>query len=72
MYEFLKVGQEVSFPGLIDIKLIVDEVYENGGAVRCKYYDDHLKRFIKLMLPADALIPSRKVRRIIPLGSGRP
>jgi uncharacterized protein YodC (DUF2158 family) len=56
MYDFLKVGDEVTFPGLLDIKLIIDEVRENRGSVRCKYYDDHLKRFIKLTLPADALI----------------
>lgn len=71
MYEYLKAGEEVSFPGLMDIKLIVEEVYEYKGMARCKYYDDHLKRFIKLTLPADALIPLRKVRKFIPLGSGR-
>jgi len=60
MYAFLKVGEEVLFPGLMDIRLIVDEVYETRGAVRVKYYDDHLKRYIKLTLPADALVPSRK------------
>jgi hypothetical protein len=60
MYDFLKVGEEVTFPGLLDIKLIVVEVYENRGNVRCKYYDDHLKRFIKLTLPADGLVPSPK------------
>ena len=62
MYNLLKVGEEVSFPGLIDIRLIVEEVYENRGNVRCKYYDDHLKRYIRLTLPTDALIPSQKVR----------
>ncbi|HEY6900434.1 MAG TPA: hypothetical protein VI233_07320 [Puia sp.] len=60
MYDFLKVGDEVTFPGLLDIKLIVEEVHENRGNVRCKYYDDHLKKFIKLTLPADALVPSQK------------
>ena len=60
MYDFLKVGDEVTFPGLLDIKLVVEEVHENRGNVRCKYYDDHLKRFIKLTLPADALVPSQK------------
>jgi len=60
MYAHLKVGEEVNFPGLLDIKLIVEEVYENKGSVRCKYYDDHLKRFIKLTLPADSLMPMRK------------
>jgi hypothetical protein len=70
MYEYLKVGDAVSFPGLIDIKLIIEEVYEGRGMVRCKYYDEHLKRFIKLTLPADALVPSRKLRKIIPSGSG--
>jgi len=61
MYDLLKVGDEVTFPGLLDIKLVVEEVFENRGNVRCKYYDDHLKRFIKLTLPADALVPARKV-----------
>ena len=60
MFQILTVGEEVTFPGLMDIKLIVEEVFENRGIVRCKYYDDHLKRFIKLTLPGDALIPSRK------------
>jgi hypothetical protein len=60
MYEFLKVGDEVIFPGLMEIRLIVEEVYEVRGAVRCKYYDDQLKKYIKLTLPADALIPYRK------------
>jgi hypothetical protein len=71
MYEYLKAGEVVSFPGLTDIRLIVEEVYEAKGAARCKYYDDHLKRFIKLTLPADALIPARKLRKITPLDSGR-
>jgi hypothetical protein len=60
MYGFLKVGEEVTFPGLLDIKLIIEEVYENKGSARCKYYDEHLKRFIKLTLPADSLVPVRK------------
>jgi hypothetical protein len=62
MYNLLKVGEEVTFPGLLDIRLIVEEVHENRGYVRCKYYDDHLKRYIKLTLPTDALIPSQKVQ----------
>ncbi|HLZ88176.1 MAG TPA: hypothetical protein VKQ52_13070, partial [Puia sp.] len=60
MYDLLQVGEEVAFPGLLDIKLIVEEVYENRGTVRCKYYDEHLKKFIRLTLAADALVPSRK------------
>jgi hypothetical protein len=64
MYGMLKVGEEVTFPGLIDIRLIVDEVYENKEHVRCKYYDDHLKKFIKLTLPADSLVPIRKTPRL--------
>jgi hypothetical protein len=60
MYQLLNVGEEVRFPGLIDIRLIVEEVYENRGAVRCKYYDEHLKKYIRLTLPADAVIPCRK------------
>ena len=66
MYDFLKVGDEVTFPGLLDIKLIIEEVRENRGNVRCKYYDDHLKRFIKLTLPADALVPSPKAQKKMP------
>ena len=60
MYALLKIGEEVTFPGLLDIKLIVEEIDEKGGGVRCKYYDDHLKRFIRLTLPADSLVPTRK------------
>ena len=56
MYNLLEVGEEVSFPGLTDIRLIVEEVREIRGNVRCKYYDDHLRRYIKLTLPIDALI----------------
>jgi hypothetical protein len=62
MYNLLKVGEEVTFPGLLDIRLIVEEVHENRGNVRCKYYDDHLKRYIKLTLPTDALVPCQKAR----------
>ena len=61
MYEFLKVGEVVTFPGLMDIKLIVEEVNDTRGTVRCKYYDDHLKKYIKLSLPADAVVPSRRL-----------
>lgn len=68
MYEFLKAGDEVIFPGLLDIRLIVDEVYESRGAIRCKYYDDQLKKFIKIMLPADAVVRTR-TRATIPSGS---
>ncbi|GGA99233.1 hypothetical protein GCM10011511_23180 [Puia dinghuensis] len=64
MYDLLEVGEEVTFPGLLDIKLIVEEVHENRGIVRCKYYDDHLNRFIKLTLPADALVPLRKAPKM--------
>ena len=60
MYAHLKIGEEVTFPGLLDIKLIVEEVLETRGSVRCKYYDDHLKKFIKLTVPADSLVPTRK------------
>ena len=65
MYELLKIGDEVTFPGLLDIRLIVEEVNENRGTVRCKYYDDHLKKFIKLTLPCDAVVPSRKASKPI-------
>ena len=60
MYDFLKVGAEVTFQCLHDIRLIVEEVNEFKGNVRCKYYDENLKRFIKLTLPADSLVPARK------------
>jgi len=60
MTALLKVGDEVTFPGLLDIKLIVEEIYESKGSVRCKYYDDHLKKFIKLVLSADSLVLIRK------------
>ena len=72
MYALLKVGEEVTFPGLLDIKLIVDEVYENKGNVRCKYFDDHLKRFIKLTLPADSLVPTRKAPTLRPRPQATP
>jgi hypothetical protein len=62
MYNLLKVGEEVTFPGLLDIRLIIEEVHENRGNARCKYYDDHLKRYIRLTLPIDALVPGQKVR----------
>ena len=69
MYDFLKEGDEVIFPGLLDIKLIVDEVYESRGAIRCKYYDDQLKKYIKIMLPANAVVRTR-VKTTIPSDSG--
>ena len=60
MYDFLEVGAEVTFQCLHDIKLIVEEFNEFKGNVRCKYYDENLKRFIKLTLPAESLSPVRK------------
>lgn len=63
MYEFLKVGEEVTFQCLHDIKLIIEEINEFKGNVRCKYYDDNLGRFIKLTLPAESLTPVRKTVR---------
>ena len=63
MCDFLKVGEEVTFRGLMDIKLIVEGVNEVRGNVRCKYYDDHLKRYIKLTLPAESLMPSEIVQK---------
>ncbi len=60
MYEFLKVGEEVTFQCLHDIRLIIEEINEFKGNVRCKYYDDNLGRFIKLTLPAESLTPVRK------------
>jgi hypothetical protein len=68
MYDFIKIGQEVTFQGLLDIKLIVEEVNEVRGNARCKYYDHHLKRYIKLTLPVDALIPIKKeVKKKLPI-----
>lgn len=61
MYDFLKVGEEVTFHGLLDLILIVEEVNEARGNVRCKYYDDNLRRYIKLTLPADTLKPCRGI-----------
>jgi len=63
MYEFLKVGEEVTFQSLHDIKLIVEEVNEFKGNVRCKYFDENLKRYIKLTLPADSLTPCRSTKK---------
>jgi len=60
MYHYLKSGAEVTFQCLHDIKLIVEEFNEYKGNVRCKYYDDHLKRFIRLTLPADSLVLVKK------------
>jgi hypothetical protein len=62
MYDFLKIGAEVTFQCLHDIKLIVEEFNEFKGNVRCKYYDENLKRFIKLTLPAELLTPLGKPR----------
>ena len=68
MYEFLKVGEEVTFQSLHDIKLIVEEVNEFKGNVRCKYFDENLKRYIKLTLPADSLIPcSSSKKKTVPV-----
>ena len=59
MYDDLKVGEEVSFPGLLDLRLIVEEVYDSK--VRCKYYDEHLKKYVRLTVPPDVLIRSASV-----------
>jgi hypothetical protein len=64
MYEFLKVGAEVTFQCLHDIKLIVEEVNEVKGSVRCKYFDDNLNKFIKLTLPAESLVPVRRTLKM--------
>lgn len=60
MYELFHTGQEVSFPGLPDIRLIIISVDDHKGNLRCKYYDDHLQKYITLTLSADALSPVRK------------
>lgn len=59
MYDYLKPGEEVTFQSLLDLRLIVEEVNERRGNVRCKYYDENLGKFIKLTLPADSLTPFR-------------
>ena len=64
MYDFLKVGEEVTFQCLRDIKLIVEEVNEFRGNVRCKYFDENLNRFIQLTLPAESLVPVRKTKQV--------
>ncbi len=61
MYEYLKPGEEVTFESLLYLRLIVEEVNERRGNVRCKYYDENLGKFIKLTLPAESLIPRRNV-----------
>jgi hypothetical protein len=55
MCDIFKVGEEVTFRALVDLPLIVEGVDELRGNVRCKYFDDHLLRFIKLTLPAESL-----------------
>ena len=64
MYDFLKVGEEVTFQCLHDIKLIVEEVNEFKGSVRCKYYDENLNKFIKLTLSAESLVPVPKIKEV--------
>ena len=59
MYEYLKPGEEVTFQSLLDLRLIVEEVNERRGNVRCKYYDENLGKFIKLTLPAESLVPRK-------------
>jgi hypothetical protein len=59
MYDFFRIGEEVIFQSLSDLHLIVEGVNEVNGGIRCKYFDDNLKRYIKLTLPADSLIPHR-------------
>jgi uncharacterized protein YodC (DUF2158 family) len=59
MYEYLKPGEEVTFQSLLDLRLIIEEVNETSGSVRCKYYDENLGKFIKLTLPAESLVPFR-------------
>jgi hypothetical protein len=63
MYEYLKPGEEVTFQSLLDLRLIVEEVNERRGNVRCKYFDENLGKFIKLTLPADSLMPCRDVSK---------
>jgi hypothetical protein len=59
MYDFFNIGQEVTFQNLSDLRLIVEGVNEANGGIRCKYFDDNLKRYIKLTLPPESLISCR-------------
>lgn len=59
MYDFFRIGEEVIFHSLSDLLLIVEGVNEANGGIRCKYFDDNLKRYIKLTLPPESLIPYR-------------
>ena len=63
-----------AYQRLYDMILLhgTEEVYENKGHVRCKYYDDLLKKFIKLTLPADSLMPIRKAPKLKVLVSSKP
>jgi len=60
MYHFFKVGEEVIFHSLAEIRLIVEDINETSGGVRCKYFDENLRRYIKLTLPADSLTRSKQ------------
>ena len=59
MYEYFRVGEVVTFQSLSELPLIVEGINEISGGIRCKYFDDNLKRYIKLTLPAESLIPHR-------------
>ena len=60
MYDYFQVGEEVIFQCLPDIRLIVEEVNEMNGNVRCKYYDDNLRKYIRLTLPPGSLVAGAK------------
>jgi hypothetical protein len=64
MYYQLKAGAEVTFQSLHDFKFIVEEFNEHAGNVRCKYYDENLKRYIRLTLPAEAVFPVPKKKKL--------
>jgi uncharacterized protein YodC (DUF2158 family) len=57
MYQFFRVGEEVNFKCLPDIKLIIEDINETSGSIRCKYFDDQLQKYIRLRLSADSLVP---------------
>jgi hypothetical protein len=61
MYHFFRVGEEVNFKCLPDIRLIIEEINETNGSIRCKYYDENLNKYIRLRLSADSLVPARAV-----------
>jgi hypothetical protein len=62
--EFIRPGAKVTFSGLQEIIMIVEEApNEQRGNVRCKYFDDKLHRWIKLTLPVESLQPYKHPKK---------